>query len=470
MDFQTPLGTLDHLGGLVAFIFLTTLWAALTYRSPERRVLWAAWGVKVIACLLLCYMTYYDLFKGSDIIGYHESGVTYSEWLRRDLFDNSNEYFSRPTFYLPSGTNTDRCRSLSGFVHLLTCDSLLGASLVFTATGFAGQVLIYKAFTRLMPDPRLRRWWQFGILFMPSLTFWSSGLLKDPIGLFGLGLTFLGLTRFLERSSWRSVFLTVAGLYTLLLYRSPLVPVFLLASAPLLIAKPSRSRPAGARGSSRAWRVAAFAGGFIVISTLSRIDSRLGVDTVSDSMLQERSRYALVKGGSTVGDLKLADGVNVTEGSSLRLLGLMPEAVTFTLCRPFPWESTDSPIIVLASAENSLLLALVGSLAVRTLLRPGRLTSLVSEPLFWTCVIVTVVFAFALGVSTPNFGTVSRYRMPLMPFFWGAIVVVRANLLPRCRPEARSVPARASTRFVAADRPPSRRSVLRAIPEVEGTS
>ena len=454
MDARTPLGGLDHLIGFVTGMTLAVGLLFATRRSRDRGALLAAAAVKAAYCLTLSYLTYYDLFRGSDVVGYHDSGVEYAQRLREDLQFGTGGYASKPLFFLPQGTNTDRCRSLSGFAHWLTLDSLIGASLLFTALGFVGQALLYRAFVNRLPDRELTPWWRFGLLFMPSLTFWSSGLLKDPVGLFGLGLTFWGLTTFLDRPRPRAAFITATGLYALLLYRSPLIPVFLLASCPLLLA----SNRGGAMRLRRAYgpivRIAAFAAGCLALVYFSRLDSRLSVDTVAQSMLAERGRYSLVGGGSTLTDLNLGGEVNLGGSSTLGLLGVLPESVIFTLCRPFPWEAAASPMTILASLENTALIGVVAYLWIRTFIRPARALSLAATPLFWTCALLTVFFAFALGVSTPNLGTVSRYRMPLMPFYWGAIVIMRSNLNRERHRAPRTATGRAHMAIGARGGPP----------------
>ena len=37
----------------------------------------------------------------------------------------------------------------------------------------------------------------------------------------------------------------------------------------------------------------------------------------------------------------------------------------------------------------------------------------------------SISFAFAVGVSTFNFGTLVRYKIPLLPFFLVALVLIR---------------------------------------------
>ena len=38
--------------------------------------------------------------------------------------------------------------------------------------------------------------------------------------------------------------------------------------------------------------------------------------------------------------------------------------------------------------------------------------------------IFSIAFAFAVGVSTYNFGTLVRYKIPLLPFFVVALILI----------------------------------------------
>jgi hypothetical protein len=40
------------------------------------------------------------------------------------------------------------------------------------------------------------------------------------------------------------------------------------------------------------------------------------------------------------------------------------------------------------------------------------------------CLVFAISFAFAVGVSTFNFGTLVRYKIPLMPFYGMALLVL----------------------------------------------
>ncbi|MFT6828639.1 MAG: hypothetical protein ACI9GZ_003758, partial [Bacteroidia bacterium] len=46
-----------------------------------------------------------------------------------------------------------------------------------------------------------------------------------------------------------------------------------------------------------------------------------------------------------------------------------------------------------------------------------RLLVVFDDPFLVFCLIFSILFAFAVGVSTANFGTLMRYKIPMMPFF-----------------------------------------------------
>jgi hypothetical protein len=94
------------------------------------------------------------------------------------------------------------------------------------------------------------------------------------------------------------------------------------------------------------------------------------------------------------------------------LLRHAPLAAAQTLVRPWPGESA-RPLYVGASLENALLTALAGlALLAGGRGRPGRLPAALVLVLLGYCVLL----AAFIGLSTPNLGTLSRYRAALLPW------------------------------------------------------
>jgi hypothetical protein len=94
------------------------------------------------------------------------------------------------------------------------------------------------------------------------------------------------------------------------------------------------------------------------------------------------------------------------------IAGYAPQAIFHTLTRPWPWEGTQL-LYVLAGLENIALLILM-SVALVALIRgrPGYLPFALVIVLLLYC----LALAALLGLSTPNLGTLNRYRAVLMPF------------------------------------------------------
>lgn len=90
-----------------------------------------------------------------------------------------------------------------------------------------------------------------------------------------------------------------------------------------------------------------------------------------------------------------------------------PQAAWNTFTRPWLGESAE-PQYVAAGLENGLLLAL-GALALAALARgrPGRLPFALAAVLLGYCLLLAAL----MGLSTPNLGTLGRYRSAMLPFW-----------------------------------------------------
>ncbi len=69
--------------------------------------------------------------------------------------------------------------------------------------------------------------------------------------------------------------------------------------------------------------------------------------------------------------------------------------------------------MLLSALESLAMLVLTFIIVFR---RAGLLRTL-AKPDIVFCLTFTIIYAFAVGVSTFNFGTLARYKIPLLPFF-----------------------------------------------------
>jgi hypothetical protein len=94
-----------------------------------------------------------------------------------------------------------------------------------------------------------------------------------------------------------------------------------------------------------------------------------------------------------------------------------PQAAWEALSRPWFWEG--GALYKVAGLENLALLAVLAIALIATLRgRPGRLPFVVVVAVLFYCLALAVL----LGLSTPNLGTLNRYRAALLPFvLWLAL-------------------------------------------------
>ncbi|HEX8272056.1 MAG TPA: hypothetical protein VF615_05360 [Longimicrobiaceae bacterium] len=420
MDAQTPLSPPDLILGLLSAIVViagAAVYYAGVRRTPEFRLAMAALCTKLLACFVYSFLIILYFPGGGDSLAYHREGVDASALIRTDLFWGSRTYVDFGLFFLPGGTSTTHMHSLSGLVHFLTFDSYLASSVFFGVLGFSGQWLLYRTFTARYPDPRLGTWWRVGILFFPTLTFWSAGMLKDAVGLFGLGLTLWAVHRTLEVGRPRNYLLTLLGAYILVLFRLQVLPVLLIAVVPWVLQSQnvrSRLRRLRARGRTATVRLALVAGGIVGIWVAGKLESRFSLAAIPQAIAVQSGLFEQIGGATT-------QAIAVPTWSGL--IASAPAALVLSLFRPFPWEAGGA-LGLFAALENLVLLLLTLRMLGRFRGRPGLFRSVLRAPMFTTCLVFVALYGIAVGASTPNLGSISRYRLPLIPFFVGMLAIV----------------------------------------------
>ncbi len=409
-------------GSLVAIAMFYALTIAAR-RSTELRVWWAALTLKLASSLAFMFYSVF-VFEGGDTLGYHAAGVDYAALMRAAWSEGSLSVFGDYAVWSPALNSTIRTAYLSGLLHSFLNDSFIAVSFAFALIGLIGQALVYRTFVERYPEQRLRRWWQLGILFLPSLVFWSAGLLKDPLGILGVGLLIWSVNRFVQQPRMTHVLLLLLGAYILFLFRLQVLPVLLVALAPWLLATRAHSTwsapPWLARWlMHRSVRYALVALAVSGVLAVGVIEPRYSLAHLPESIAAQSAAYELLTTQGNVAD----PNVITFEPTWLGLLSAWAPALVLTLFRPFIWESI-SVAVQVAALENIVLLVLTLRAAGHVLVYPHMLRAAFRSPMFLTCVIFTLLFALLVGVATPNLGTLSRYRLPMLPFFIGTLAIL----------------------------------------------
>jgi len=120
------------------------------------------------------------------------------------------------------------------------------------------------------------------------------------------------------------------------------------------------------------------------------------------------------------------DGSGYTLGdfdpTVLGMLQQAPAGVNVTLFRPYLWEAR-KPIVMISALES--LFFLIFTIVVIFRNNPIRVVQrILSDETLQFCLIFTLVFAFAVGISTSNFGSLVRYKIPCLPFYTAFLIIL----------------------------------------------
>jgi hypothetical protein len=253
------------------------------------------------------------------------------------------------------------------------------------------------------------------ILYFPTVIFWGSGAMKDPVCIAGIGFITYALYNLvvkkqglLQNSAVLLVFgyiLITTKLYIVVAYVPFLVLFMVLKNitlvknrfvkymlAPILIA-----------GSIYAFTQ--------IAQNFNEELGSLAVNNITESVQTQRANFeAQTESGS---NFQLGSGE--ADASVTGLLLIAPAAVVATLFRPFLWES--KKISTLLSSLESLALMFF---TLYVLFKAGFLPffqTLFKDPLAGYCISFALIFAVFVGASTTNFGSLVRYKIPCMPFY-----------------------------------------------------
>jgi hypothetical protein len=111
------------------------------------------------------------------------------------------------------------------------------------------------------------------------------------------------------------------------------------------------------------------------------------------------------------------------DGTFTSMLKLAPQAINVTLFRPYLWE-VKNPLMLMSALEGTVFFLVVAVILIK---KKRFLLASFSDPNFLFCLVFSISFAFAVGVSTFNFGTLARYKIPMMQFFATGLAIVLAQ-------------------------------------------
>jgi hypothetical protein len=101
---------------------------------------------------------------------------------------------------------------------------------------------------------------------------------------------------------------------------------------------------------------------------------------------------------------------------------LVVNSIAATFYRPLPWEIRSAAAVLSTLEAIAFILLTVNLFYKKGLALPFRL--IFKDPRILLCFVFAMVFAVGVGAATANFGTLSRYKIPCMPFYMVMILLL----------------------------------------------
>jgi len=414
---------------MVAFLFLLILFSIIlgfvtrVFDAQEVRYVWAAFFAH--AFFAVAQVIYHlEIFKGGDMMGYHGIGEFMSQIVRDDprrlpdlvalaLKDTLGSF----GWVRGAGSSTGTMFALSALAGLVVGNSLVAKCLIFSMVALVGKIFIYFAFKLHLPKSLQTRA-LFAALLIPSVAFWSSGIVKESVAVAGLGLVLFPIAYLVKspKVQWQVLAILSAGATLVWISKSYIFVVLGLAGGIWFFAERIRKRQG--RFELSLSRILIL--GLLTIASvllLERVFPEYSLAEVGAETATLQAAYRSQEGGSTF-DVQV---VRAEQGLAGQLVNI-PLALVAALFRPFLFESRNVAMLANSLETSAMLILVLGVLKRRGVIRTLRIIQ--TEPFLLFCAIYVLIFAISLGLAAPNLGTLSRYRIPMFPVYWMLVLAL----------------------------------------------
>jgi len=318
-----------------------------------------------------------------------------------------------------AGNATGSMTAISAALCFVLGGSIYGVTLSIAIAAMFGKLALYRVFRDLLPV-EMRARLLVATLLVPSVVLWSSGVLKESVAIIGVGAACLGVHRFLNGKRITGLILAACGPLPIALVKPYILFPLVLATATWIYTQ----RLYDAQGRTGTlqirpiWFLVAAAVGFAGLVGLMQLYPVYSIDNLGEDFGRYQYLGAVSAGGSyyAIGD----EGQRSLSGQ----VAFVPIALATSLFRPFIFEVKN--VLALVSALEMTAFTLYVARTIFMLRPTLAFRLLLSRPILPVAVVFTLSFGTAVGLATTNFGSLSRYRMPLMPFYAAVVLVLGA--------------------------------------------
>lgn len=426
---------LDYI--IAVFYILIIYIAAFVYRSRKMETddnyfyfLWAL-SIKIFGGVGFLLLTVY-YWGGGDTYSYWNTANDFTAYFFESPMDGFKIFFksaSEMNWYeykfaynrhqFLRSTDTFTTVKITAIINMLSFRSFVVTTVVFSTLSFLGIWSMYYTFCKVYPH--LRKQLFFAFFFIPSVILWGSGILKDTITISSVCLlvySFMNII-ILKRKKMPSIVLIIFSTLTIA-YLKPYI-LYVLYPALFIWVQSNLKELIPSDLFRKLMKpfiaLVLLTSSYFLAQKLSQNAGRYNVNNL------ERTLEGFQSWHTTVGEISEQSSYTLGDMnfSPLGILQKVPAALAVTFFRPYPFEIKNASML-LGSAEGLVLIFFTLSLILRFRMKLFRLIYKNKDVLF--LLIFALIFGVVVGISSYNFGALSRYKLPSQMFFVIALVLI----------------------------------------------
>lgn len=412
-------------------ILLAANWFRKRHKKKEIYRFFVPFIAFKILCAVLFVIIHIFFYKGGDTFLFFEGGNFISNYLMDNplkifkLFSLEESDFQsfiyRDDFGIINAFRDQTTLFISQIVAIfcfLAFDCFMTTTILFSVASAFGIWLMYESVARLYPN--MYKILALCFLFIPSVGIWGSGILKDPVTFSAIGFIFYSVVNFMRK---RKFLLSIAMLILSIYFCIELKPYILYAFIPAIFIW--QYFVISKKITSPIFKII-----FIPVLFLS---VGLGIYLFLIGISSEAGKYQLtnldvILEGFQSWHTYLAETRNQSgytfENFELTPIGIVkqiPEALVVTYFRPFPTEINNIGTFLGGLESFILLLVTIYVIIKIGLINIFRFTVKNAELKFF--LFFALSLGIAVGLTSYNFGALSRYKIPCMPFFTASLAL-----------------------------------------------
>lgn len=297
--------------------------------------------------------------------------------------------------------------ALTALTFFVVGDSLLPSFVVVSVVNWVGSVFLAKALAAEVDEDE-RPIAYVAALLVPSVVYWSSAIVKEGFVMAGLGLLCYSARRtILQREFYLVPGMLVGGALIGLIKPYVLFPLVIAMGAWAFVGRLNRRGTPTLRVGPLVIAASLAIAGLLIMGKLfpEFSVSKIGEHTAHQQGLWENqaATSAIELGGTP------------SERSLIAQLPFVPVALVNTLFRPVFFEVRNVTMLA-AALESTFLTVVVASTLWRFRFGAAR-DAVMRSPLMAASLTFALILSVGVGLTTLNLGTLSRYRLPMMPFY-----------------------------------------------------